>query len=92
MKITKKRKANPEEAKCMDDVDECELHQTEDIEKKLRSYLHHAEYELNPIGTKKIADLIKQKKTVYNLKVDSRSNKFKEGNLLEKLEMNLLVS
>ena len=34
MKITKKRKANPEEAKCMDDVDECELHQTEDIEKK----------------------------------------------------------
>ena len=62
----------------------------EDIEKKLRSYLHHAEYELNPIVTKKIADLIKQKKTVYNLKVDSRSNKFKEGNLLEKLEMNLL--
>ena len=27
---------------------------------------------------------------MYNLKVDSRSNKFKEGNLLEKLEMNLL--
>ena len=27
---------------------------------------------------------------MYNLKVDSRSNKFKEGNLLQKLDMNLL--
>ncbi len=62
----------------------------EDIEKKLKSYLHHAEYELNPIGTKKISELIKEKKTVYNLKVDMRSDKFKDGNLLEKLDINLL--
>ncbi len=61
-----------------------------DIEKKLKSYLHHTEYEINPLGTKKIQELINQKKTVYNLKVDSRSNKFKEGNNLEKLDMKLL--
>ena len=62
----------------------------EDIQKKLKSYLHHTEYELNPIDTKKISNLIKEKKTVYNLKVDSKSNKFKEGNLLKKLDMDML--
>ena len=62
----------------------------EQIEKKLKSYLHHAEYELNPIGKDKIYELIKEKKTVYNLKVDSRSNKFKDGNKLKKLNLNLL--
>ena len=33
-----------------------------DIEKKLKSYLHHTEYELSPIGKDKISELIKQKK------------------------------
>jgi beta-1,4-mannosyl-glycoprotein beta-1,4-N-acetylglucosaminyltransferase len=60
------------------------------IEKKLKSYLHHTEYELNPLGSEKILELIKQKKTVYNLNVDSRSNKFSEGNTLEKLSINYL--
>jgi len=63
-----------------------------DIEKKLKSYLHHVEYEQNPISIEKISELIKEKKTVYNLKVDSRSNKFSKGNSLEKLDMNLLPS
>ena len=60
------------------------------IEKKLKSYLHHTEYELNPLGTNKISDLIKNKKTIYNLKVDTKSNKFSEGNNLTKLDLNLL--
>ena len=38
----------------------------ENIEKKLKSYLHHTEYELNPLGSEKISKLIKQKKTVKN--------------------------
>ena len=62
----------------------------ENIEKKLKSYLHHTEYELNPLGSEKISKLIKQKKTVYNLKVDSKSNKFNKGNILEKLGINAL--
>ena len=60
------------------------------IEKKLKSYLHHTEYELNPLGTNKISNLIKNKKTIYNLKVDTKSNKFSEGNDLTKLDFNLL--
>ena len=62
----------------------------ENIEKKLKSYLHHAEYEMNPIGLEKISKLIEEKKTIYNLKVDSRLNKFDEGNKLKKLDLNLL--
>jgi len=46
------------------------------IEKKMKTYLHHREYELNPIGEKKISEIIKQKKPIYNLKADMRSNKF----------------
>ncbi len=62
----------------------------EEIEKKLKSYLHHAEYDMNPIGINKISKLIEEKKAVYNLKVDSRLNKFDEGNKLKKLDLNLL--
>ena len=47
-----------------------------DIEKKMKTYLHHREYDLNPIGEKKISEIIKQKKPIYNLKADMRSNKF----------------
>ncbi len=47
-----------------------------DIEKKMKTYLHHREYELNPIGKKRISEIIKEKKPIYNLKADMRSNKF----------------
>ena len=62
----------------------------EGIERKLKSYLHHAEYEMNPIDKEKISKLIEEKKAVYNLKVDSRLNKFDEGNKLKKLDLSLL--
>tara|TARA_B110001450_G_scaffold21131_1_gene19147 strand:+ start:163 stop:1035 length:873 start_codon:yes stop_codon:yes gene_type:complete len=66
------------------------LKSPEDIEKKLKSYLHHLEYELNPIGIKNIKEMIANKKTIYNLKVDSRINKFDGQNKLEKIDLNLL--
>ena len=66
------------------------LKSPEDIEKKLKSYLHHTEYELNQLGVKDIKEMIIDKKTIYNLKVDSRSNKFDDGNRLEKIDLNLL--
>ena len=62
----------------------------EEIEKKLKSYLHHREYELNPIGIDKIKILMNQKKTVYNLKTDQRLNKFNSENNLKKIEINHL--
>ena len=66
------------------------LKDPQNIEKKLKSYLHHAEYALNPLGVEKIKRLIKNKKTIYNLKVDSRTNKFDGKNDLEKINLNLL--
>ena len=62
----------------------------EEIEKKLKSYLHHREYDLNPIGVDKIKKLVEQKKTIYNLKTDQRLNQFKSGNKLNKVDINLL--
>lgn len=62
----------------------------EEIEKKLKSYLHHREYELNPVGVDKIKNLIEQKKTIYNLKADQRSNQFNSGNKLSKIDISLL--
>jgi beta-1,4-mannosyl-glycoprotein beta-1,4-N-acetylglucosaminyltransferase len=61
-----------------------------DIEKKLKSYLHHREYDLNPVGVKNIKEMIINKKTIYNLEVDSKLNKFDDGNKLEKIDLNLL--
>ena len=63
-----------------------------DIEKKLKSYLHHREYDLNPIGVEKIQKMIIEKKTIYNLKTDMRANKFDGGNELKKIDLNLLPS
>ena len=62
----------------------------EGIERKLKSYLHHAEYEINPINKEKISKLIEEKKAIYNLKVDSRLNKFDDSNKLKKLDLSLL--
>ena len=47
-----------------------------DIVKKMKIYLHHREYELNTISEKKISEIIKEKKPIYNLKTDMKSDKF----------------
>ena len=48
----------------------------EEIEKKMRTYLHHREYDLKPLGTKKIEEIIKSKKSIYNLRTDMKNEKF----------------
>jgi len=48
----------------------------QDIDKKMSTYLHHREYDLNSLGAKKIAERIKNKKTIYNLKTDMKTDKF----------------
>ena len=59
------------------------LKTAKNIEKKLTSYLHHREYDLEPIGEKGIQKMITNKKPVYNLKVDSKKNKFDGGEELQ---------
>ena len=54
--------------------------------------MHHREYDVNPVGIEKIKKMINEKKTIYNLKVDMRTNKFDGGNELKKIDLNLLPS
>ena len=42
----------------------------EDIEKKLKSYLHHREYDIDPVGIDKIKNLINSKSVIYDHRVD----------------------
>ena len=48
----------------------------EAIEKKMSTYLHHREYDLKPLGTKKIEEIMKNKKAIYNLRADMKADKF----------------
>ena len=47
-----------------------------EIEKKMRTYLHHREYDINPLGKEKIKEIIKNKKSIYNLRADMKTEKF----------------
>ena len=62
----------------------------EDIEKKLRSYLHHREYDIDPIGIDKIKNFINSKSVIYDHRVDQTQNKFAGGQKLEKIDLELL--
>lgn len=61
-----------------------------EIEFKLRSYLHHREFDLNPLSVTQIDEIIKNKQAIYDLKVDKTVNKIGNGNILEKFELNKL--
>ena len=61
------------------------------IKKKLKTYLHHNEYDLNPININKINKIIKSKKAIYDLNLDQRANnRFLTGNKLSKFNFKLL--
>ena len=62
------------------------------IEKKLKSYLHHIDYDLNPVGVEGIEKMINNKRTIYNIKADQKENKFDGINKLSKININLLPS
>ena len=55
-----------------------------EIEFKLKSYLHHREFDENPLSVEEIDSLIKNKQAIYDLKVDKRVNKIGDGSKLEK--------
>ncbi len=55
-----------------------------EIEHKLKSYLHHREFDINPMSTKEIERIIENKQAIYDLKVDKRTNKIGNGSKLEK--------
>jgi len=61
-----------------------------EIEHKLRSYLHHREFDEKPLSVDEIDKIIKNKQAIYDLKVDKTVNKIGNGSKLEKLEINRL--
>ena len=68
------------------------LKNSKDIETKLKSYLHHRDYEAEELGIEKIKKLIEENKTIYNMYVDKASQKYddKSRKNLEKFEINKL--
>ena len=61
-----------------------------EIEFKLRSYLHHREFDLNPLSVTQIDEIIRNKQAIYDLKVDKTVNKIGNGSILENFELNKL--
>jgi len=64
----------------------------EDIEKKLKSYLHHREYDVAPLGLDKIQNLINSNSVIYDHRVDQTQYKFGGGQKLEKIDTRFLPS
>ena len=57
-----------------------------EIEHKLKSYLHHREFDLEPLTTDEIKKIMENKQAIYNLNVDKRQNKIGSGSKLIKFE------
>jgi len=70
------------------------LKNASDIELKLKSYLHHHDYESEELGKDKIDDLIKNNQTIYDMFGDKSSKKYGDDKRkkLEKYEINKLPS
>ena len=57
-----------------------------EIEDKLKSYLHHREFDLEPLTTDEIKKIMENKQAIYDLNVDKRQNKIGSGRKLIKFE------
>ena len=61
-----------------------------EIEHKLKSYLHHREFDENPMSENEINKIIENKQAIYDLKVDKRVNKIGDGSKLENYSLDKL--
>ena len=60
------------------------------IEHKLKSYLHHREFDQVSLSVDEIDNLIKNKKAIYDLRVDKKVNKVGNGVVLNNYNLNKL--
>ena len=58
-----------------------------EIEHKLRSFLHHREFDVNPLSVEQIDKLIKNKQAIHDLTVDKKINQTGKGSILERFEL-----
>ena len=63
-----------------------------EIRHKLQSYLHHREFDLEPLSINEIENLIKNKTAIYDLSIDKRDQKIGDGKKLIKYDLNNLPS
>ncbi|MDB3903643.1 hypothetical protein N9297_02690 [Candidatus Pelagibacter sp.] len=61
-----------------------------EIEFKLKSYLHHREFDENPLSINEIEKIIQDKQAIYDLTVDKTTKKIGNGNKLKKFELEKL--
>ncbi len=61
-----------------------------EIEYKLKSYLHHREFDINPMSKNEIEKIIENKQAIYDLKVDKKVNKIGDGSKLQKYPIDRL--
>ena len=63
-----------------------------DIELKLKSYLHHRDYEVEELGIDKIENIVKKNETIYDMFGDKTSKKYGDDKRkkLEKYDINKL--
>ena len=62
----------------------------EEIELKLKSYLHHREFDLEPLDTEGIKKIMENRQAIYDLRVDKTVNKIGSGDKLEKYNIEKL--
>ena len=62
----------------------------EAISHKLKSYLHHREFDEDPLSIEEIDKLILNQQAIYDLNVDKKIQKIGRGNKLEKYDLNKL--
>jgi beta-1,4-mannosyl-glycoprotein beta-1,4-N-acetylglucosaminyltransferase len=63
---------------------------SKEIEYKLRSYLHHREFDHQPLSVDEISEIMKNKQAIYNLTVDKTLNKIGNGRALKNFEVKKL--
>ena len=62
----------------------------DEIHHKMKSFLHHFEYENSGLNPEMIERLIKDKKALYNYNADQRDNKWSNNTELEKINLEFL--
>ena len=60
------------------------LKNAKEIEYKLKSYLHHREFDVNPISYEEIKRIMNDKIAIYDLSLDKKTHKIGHGKKLQK--------
>ena len=66
------------------------LKKPEDLEKKLKNFAHHYEFEESGLELNDIKRLVKERRVIYDYKVDQKEFKWSGQSTLKKIDTNQL--